>query len=154
MTIFVNVPIRTFFFFFFFFLLTLLKIRNILCKAGFKMCQAAHVGLVGTEGMVGIETFRGPWGPSTSIYEAQTTQRRCGGLWATSVPSLCPVAIVVFVLGETDESVLRRRRRRRRRMRRLNSKRRISMPCFTGIDNVRKVNKYIAKLNFAEIIVS
>ena len=31
-----------------------------LCKAGFKMCQAAHVGLVGTESMVGTETFRGP----------------------------------------------------------------------------------------------
>ena len=29
-----------------------------LCKAGFKMCQAAHVGLVGTESMVGTETLR------------------------------------------------------------------------------------------------
>ena len=36
------------------------KIRNILGKAGFKMCQAAHVDLVGTESMVGTETLRGP----------------------------------------------------------------------------------------------
>ena len=37
-----------------------------------------------------------------------------------------------------EESVFRRRRRRRRRKRRrLSSKRRISMPCITGIDNFK-----------------
>ena len=93
MAIFVYVPIRIFFIFF---LLTLLKIRNILCKAGLKMCQATHVGLDGTEIMVGTETFRGPGGPWALIFGAQTTQKRCGGLLATSVSSLCPVVIVVF----------------------------------------------------------
>ena len=35
-------------------------------------------------------SFQGPWGPSALIFRAQTTQRHCGSLWATSVPSLCP----------------------------------------------------------------
>jgi hypothetical protein len=43
------------------------------------------------------------------------------------------VAIVVFWLKVVEESVFGRRRRRRR----LSSKRRISMPCFTGIDNFK-----------------
>ena len=73
--------------------------------------------------------FQGPWGPWALIFGAQTTLRHCRGLWATSVPSLCPVAIVVFWLEVVEESVFRRRRRRRRRKRRrLSRKRRISMP--------------------------
>ena len=72
--------------------------------------------------------FQGPWGPWALIFGAQTTKRHCGGLWGTSAPSLCPVVLEVFLLEVAEERVFRRRRRR------LSSKRRISMPCFTGID--------------------
>ena len=44
-----------------------------------------------------------------------------------------------FLLEVAEESVFRRRKRRRRR--RLSSKRRISMPCFTGIDKNLRKNK-------------
>ena len=92
MAIFVNLPIRILV------LLPLLKIRNILCKAGFKVCRAAHVGLVGTGSMVGTDTLFCPWGLCSLTYVVKTTKRQNLGLRATSVPSMGPVAIVVLLL--------------------------------------------------------
>ena len=62
-----------------------------------------------------LDFILGALGPWALICGAQTTQRRCRGLWATSLPCLCSVAIGDFLLEVTEKRVLRRRRRRRTR---------------------------------------
>ena len=53
------------------------------------MCQAAHVGLVGTESMVGTETFRGPGALELYLYLGPKLLKGIAGAYGLQVYQVC-----------------------------------------------------------------